>query len=67
MREGEPNENGEVEFGGRVDWKREKFWVRIGVKLNQFICVQAVGEDQSISSTVEFYISLVTTLLMKNI
>jgi hypothetical protein len=65
IRDGEPNENGEVEFGGRAEWKSDKFWLRIAIKPSQFLCVQAAGE--SLGSSVEFYLSLVTGLLMKNV
>lgn len=46
-------------------WQRENFWMKILIKPSQFLCVQAAGEDQS--TAVEFYISLVTSLLMKNV
>ena len=35
------------------------------IKPSQFLCVQAAGEN--LSNAVEFYISLVTSLLMKNL
>lgn len=65
IRGGEPNENGEVEFGGKASWLRDNFWLKILIKPSQFLCVQAAGED--LSNTVEFYICLVTSLLMKNV
>ncbi len=65
MRSGEPNPNGELEFGGRAVWKHEQFWIRLMVRPNQFLYVQAVGDSGS--SVQEFYLSLITNLLMKNI
>jgi hypothetical protein len=64
-REGEANENGEVEFGGQAEWRREKFWVKILIKPSQFLCVQAAGEELGVA--VEFFVSLLTSLLMKNV
>lgn len=45
MRNGEPNPNGELEFGGKVIWKHEEFWIRLMVRPNQFLYVQAIPDS----------------------
>ena len=65
MRAGEPNDKGEVEFVARAVWRREEFLIRLMVRPNQFLYVQMLSINESFIA--EFYSSLITNLLMKNI
>ena len=65
LRGGEPNDKGEVEFVARAVWRREEFLIRLMVRPNQFLYVQMLSINESFIA--EFYSSLITNLLMKNI
>ncbi len=71
LNKGQGNEQGEISYGGLAVYRQYQFAVRISVKPNQFCYVQGVvsGSDEARNETavIEFYISTVTHLLMKEI
>jgi len=72
LNKGQPNEQGEIGYGGMAIYKNYQFPVRICIKPNQFLYVQAAAslpdkKDNDESSIIEFYICTVTHLLMKEI
>lgn len=71
LNKGQPNEQGEISYGGMAVYRQYQFPVRICVKPNQFLYVQAVmtssDEARSEIPIVEFYVSTLTCLLMKEI
>ncbi len=71
LNKGQPNEQGEISYGGMALYKQHQFPVRVSVKPNQFLYVQALvepgDEDKGDRQVVEYYVSTVTHLLMKEI
>ena len=71
LNKGQTNEQGEMSYGGVAVYKQHQFPVRISVKPNQFCYVQGIlsvsNETRHETAVIEYYISTVTHLLMKEI
>lgn len=69
LNKGIPNSQGEICYGGIATYKKIQFPVRVSIKPNQFLYIQGVNESQDINvesvSVIQYYISLLTHLLMK--
>ena len=63
------DEDGETCFGGMASYDNIKFPLKLKVKPNQFLYIQAVNimETSESLKAIEFYIGTLNTLLMKDI
>ena len=67
MNKGQPNDLGEICFGGEANYKGLKFLIKVSVKPNQFLFIQIIdkGYNQEDKKIIDFYVATVNHCLMK--